>query len=321
MPILNEFTYSSCDRKNNIYVREWLPESSPVGVVQIAHGVAEHIARYDGFARYLAENGFVVAGMDHLGHGKSASNPEHQGYFGEFGGWELVVGDMRKLYERMREQHFGLPVFMLGHSMGSFLTRTYIIRYHDGPDGAIIVGTGQQSGLTVSGGLAVANRIIKSRGASHKSQFLNNMAFAGYNNRFKPNRTEFDWLSRDNDVVDAYIADPDCGYVASAGLFRDMLTGVKYITSMKNLDRINTDLPIYFLAGDADPVGDYGKGVVRAYNSFLKAGLTDVSLKLYHGARHEILNETNKTEVYADILAWLRSKCLAREQALETAEA
>lgn len=321
MPILNEFTYSSCDRKNNIYVREWLPESSPVGVVQIAHGVAEHIERYDGFGRYLAENGFIVAGMDHLGHGKSVSNPEHQGYFGEFGGWELVVGDMRKLYERMREQHFGLPIFMLGHSMGSFLTRTYIIRYHDGPDGAIIVGTGQQSGLTVNGGLAVANRIIKSRGASHKSQFLNNMAFAGYNNRFKPNRTEFDWLSRDNDVVDAYIADPDCGYVASAGLFRDMLTGVKYITSMKNLDRINTDLPIYFLAGDADPVGDYGKGVVRAYNSFLKAGLTDVSLKLYHGARHEILNETNKAEVYADILAWLRSKCLFREQALETAEA
>lgn len=320
MPILNEFTFSSSDRKNNIYVREWLPDSAPMGVVQIAHGVAEHIERYDDFARYLAENGFVVAGMDHLGHGKSVSKPEHQGYFGEFGGWELVVGDMRKLYERMREQHFGLPIYMLGHSMGSFLTRTYIIRYHDGPDGAVIVGTGQQSGLKVAGGLAVANHIIKTKGASHKSQFLNDMAFAGYNSHYKPNRTEFDWLCRDSAVVDAYIADPDCGFVASAGLFRDLLTGVKYISSMKNLERINKDLPIYFIAGDEDPVGDYGKGVVKAYNSFLKAGLTDVSLKLYHGGRHEILNETNKAEVFADVLSWLQSKCQAREQSLAAAE-
>ena len=320
MPILNEFTFSSCDRKNNIYVREWLPDSTPVGMVQISHGVAEHIERYDDFARFLAENGFVVAGMDHLGHGKSVSNPEHQGYFGEFGGWELVVGDMRKLYERMREQHVGLPIYMLGHSMGSFLTRTYLIRYHDGPDGAIIVGTGQQGGLKVAGGLAIANHIIKTRGTSHKSQLLNDMAFAGYNSRYKPNRTEFDWLCRDPQVVDAYIADPNCGFVASAGLFRDLLTGVKYISSMKNLDRINKDLPIYFISGDEDPVGDYGKGVVKAYNSFLKAGLSDVSLKLYHGGRHEILNETNKAEVFADVLSWLQSKCQARNQALAAAE-
>lgn len=320
MPILNEFTYSSCDRKNSIYVREWLPESAPAGVVLLAHGIAEHISRYDDFARFLAENGFVAAGMDHLGHGKSVSAPEHQGYFGEFGGWELVVGDMRKLYERMREQYFSLPVFMLGHSMGSFLTRTYIIRYHDGPDGAILVGTGQYSGVQLNAGLALANRIIKSKGASQKSKLLKDMAFFGYNARIKPVRTEFDWLSRDEAVVDAYLADPDCGFIPSAGLFRDMFTGIKYISSMKNLDRIKTTLPVYFLAGDADPVGDYGKGVVKAYNSFLKAGLADVSLKLYHGARHEILSEPNKAEVYADILAWLRAKCLARKQALTAAE-
>ena len=131
MPILNEFSFGSCDCKSTIYVREWLPDTAPIGVVQICHGVAEYITRYDNFAKFLASKGFVVAGSDHLGHGKSVSDPENKGYFGENGGWELVVGDIRKLYERLKEQYFSLPIFMLGHSMGSFLTRTYIIRYHD----------------------------------------------------------------------------------------------------------------------------------------------------------------------------------------------
>lgn len=313
MPILNEFSFTSCDCRSTVYVRQWLPDTSPVGIVQISHGVAEHIKRYDKFAQYLASNGFVVAGEDHLGHGKSVSDPKNQGYFGEHGGWELVVGDMRKLYERLREQYFSLPIYILGHSMGSFLTRTYIIRYHDGPDGVILSGTGQQSSMLLNTGLTVANAIIKRQGANVKSQFLNDLSFRGYNNHYKPARTVFDWLTRDSAVVDAYLEDPDCGFVSSAGLTRDMLTGIKYISSLKNLDRMNKDLPVYFLSGDDDPVGEYGKGVLRAYNGFLKAGLSDVTLKLYHGARHEILNELNKDEVYADILTWLQAKCRAAD--------
>ena len=309
MPILNEFSFNSCDCKNTIYVREWLPDSAPIGVVQICHGVAEHIKRYDHFAQFLATKGFVVAGEDHLGHGKSASNQDYLGYFGENGGWELVVGDMRKLYERLKEQYYSLPIFIFGHSMGSFLTRTYIIRYHDGPDGVILSGTGQQSSMLVTTGLTMANAVIKRHGANYKSQLLNNMAFSGYNKHYKPIRTQFDWLTRDGNIVDEYINDPLCGYDSSAGLFRDMLTGVRYISSAKNLDRMNTDLPVYFISGDDDPVGEYGKGVLRAYNGFLKAGLTDVTLKLYHGARHEILNESNKDEVYSDVLSWLTIKC------------
>ncbi|MDR1132140.1 MAG: lysophospholipase [Oscillospiraceae bacterium] len=308
MPILNEFSFSSCDCKSTIYVREWLPDTAPTGIVQISHGVSEHISRYDEFARFLASHGFVVAGGDHLGHGKSVSDPEKQGFFGEHGGWELVVGDMRKLYERLREQYFSLPVFLFGHSMGSFLARTYIIRYHDGPDGVILCGTGQQSKLLLKTGLAAANSVIKKHGASHKSPLINGLSFRGYNSRCKPNRTEFDWLTRDTAVVDSYIEDPDCGFAASAGLFRDMLTGIKYISSPKNLGRMNKELPIYFISGDDDPVGEYGKGVLRAYNGFLKAGLADVTLKLYHGARHELLNELNRDEVYADVVTWLQSK-------------
>ena len=318
MPILNEFSFSSCDCKNTIYVRQWLPDSSPIGVIQICHGVAEHISRYDKFAQALAAKGFVVAGEDHLGHGKSVSNLANQGYFGEHGGWELVVGDMRKLYERLREQYFSLPIFIFGHSMGSFLTRTYIIRYHDGPDGVILSGTGQQSSVLLSTGLTIANSIIKRHGANYKSQFLNDLSFSGYNSHCKPNRTPFDWLTRDGSVVDEYISDPDCGFVCSAALYRDMMTGIKYISSSKNLERMNKDMPVYFISGDDDPVGDYGKGVLRTYNGFLKAGLSDVTLKLYHGVRHELISETNRNEVYDDVLTWLQSKCRSKD--LETAE-
>lgn len=319
MPILNEFSFSSCDCKSTIYVREWLPDTAPIGVVQICHGVAEHISRYDKFAQYLASFGFVVAGNDHLGHGKSISEDTSKGYFGEHGGWELVVGDIRKLYERLKEQYFSLPIFILGHSMGSFLARTYIIRYHDGPDGVILSGTGQQSSLLLNTGLTVANSIIKSRGTNHKSDFLNGLAFSGYNSRCKPSRTDFDWLTRDTAIVDEYVADADCGFVSSADLTRDMLMGIKYIASAKNLDRMDKDLPVFFVSGDADPVGEYGKGVLRVYNGFLKAGLSDVTLKLYHGSRHEILNELNKEEVYDDILSWLQTKCRVRELAASEA--
>ncbi|PKM71585.1 MAG: alpha/beta hydrolase [Firmicutes bacterium HGW-Firmicutes-16] len=319
MPILNEFSFNSCDCKSTIYVREWLPDTTPIGVIQICHGVAEHISRYDKFAQYLASNGFVVAGNDHLGHGKSVADPKYQGYFGEHGGWELVVGDMRKLYERLKERYFSLPIFILGHSMGSFLTRTYIIRYHDGPDGVILSGTGQQSSLLLNAGLAFANSIIKSHGTNYKSQFLHKLSFGSYNDRIKPNRTEVDWLTRENAIVDEYISDPDCGFVSSADLSRDMMMGLKYIASPKNLERMNKNLPVFFVSGDADPVGEYGKGVLRVYNGFLKAGLSDVTLKLYHDSRHEILNEQNKEEVYEDIRFWLQAKCRIKE--LESAEA
>lgn len=314
MPTLNELSFTSCDCKNAIYVREWLPDVVPVGVVQICHGIAEHITRYDKFAHFLASNGFVVTGEDHLGHGRSVASQDDLGFFGEHDGWELVVGDMRELYERLRKQYTHLPIFIFGHSMGSFLTRTYIIRYHDSPDGVILSGTGQQSGLLLSAGLFAANAVINLHGANHKSKCLNNLMFFGYNSHYKPNRTSFDWLTRNGAVVDNYINDPLCGFIPSAGVFRDMLMGIKYISNKKNLERLNKNLPIFLISGDDDPVGEYGKGVLRAYNSFLQAGLTDVTLKLYHGGRHEIISEYNKDEVYSDVLGWLQAKQRQRDK-------
>lgn len=226
---------------------------------------------------------------------------------------------MRKLYERLKEQYFSLPIFMFGHSMGSFLTRTYIIRYHDGPDGVILSGTGHHSSLKLSAGISMANGMIKKSGANFRNERLASLLFSMYNRRFKPNQTSFDWLSRDSAVIEEFLSDPDCGVVPSAALFRDMLTGIKYISSPKNLDRMNTDLPIYFISGDNDPVGDFGKGVLFTYNSFLKAGLSDVTLKLYHDARHDLPRETNKDEVFEDVLTWLLSK--VRNKELQAAQA
>ena len=308
MPTFRDDSFLSGNGKTSIYVRRCDPDTAPRGVIQIAHGIAEHIRRYDDFAAFLAEHGFVVVGNDHLGHGRSIRDESELGFFAENGGWELAVGDMRKLTERMQEEFPDLPYFLFGHSMGSFLSRTYIIRYRTGLDGVILSGTGQQPAALVSSGKLMAEWEIRRHGAKYKSQLLNDLAFGKYNDGFAPARTISDWLSRDEEAVDRYTDDPLCGYIPSAGLFRDMMGGLAYIGRQRNLTRMKNDLPVYFVSGDKDPVGENGAGVMRVYKAFLKAGMTDVSMKLYHDCRHEILNELNRAEVYRDILTWLESK-------------
>lgn len=308
MPRSREFTYLSCNGKTPIRAREWLPDGPVGGVVQIAHGIAEHIDRYDDFACFLAENGFAVVANDHLGHGKSIMNEDELGYFADSSGWEMAVGDMRRLTELTREQFPHVPYFLFGHSMGSFLARTYIIRYRAGISGVVLSGTGQQPAFLVTAGKAAGNLEVRRHGAKYRSEFLNNMAFGKYNERITHVRTISDWLSRDEAQVDLYVEDPLCGYIPTASLFRDMMEGIGFITTTRNVRRMKKDLPVYFMSGGSDPVGEYGAGVMRAYKSFLAAGMTDVTLKLYHEGRHEMLNELNRDEVYTDILAWLRSK-------------
>lgn len=308
MPVFSEYTFPSCNGRTNIRVRRCDPDGQVRGVVQIAHGIAEHVERYDDFAGFLAENGFVVAANDHLGHGKSINEESELGFFAENGGWELVVGDMHKLHEQLAEEFPDLPFFLFGHSMGSFLSRTYIIRYRSGLTGVILSGTGQQPKAMVSAGKALASAEIKRHGAKYKSQRLNDLAFGKYNDGFAPARTVSDWLSRDEEAVDKYNNDPLCGYIPTAGLFRDLMSGLGYIGSQRNIDRMKKDLPVYFIAGDKDPVGEKGKAVLRVYQRFLKAGMSDVSLKLYHDCRHELLNELNRGEVCKDILTWINSK-------------
>lgn len=305
---MSESAFLSSDGSTELYYREYLPAGEPCGIVQIVHGVAEHVARYDAFASYLSDNGYIVVMHDQLGHGKSVHDDDSLGFFCEEDGWGKVVQDVRQLHDLIAQKHPGKPYYLFGHSMGSFVVRTYMIKYRAGLDGVIISGTGQQSASLLTLGLRVTGVEIRRHGPRYRSELVNNMAFGGYNKKFSDVRTAFDWLSRDEAAVDEYIEDPLCGYVPSVGLLRDMFTGMLFIARPKNVARMKKDLPVLFVSGDCDPVGESGKGVIRSYKSFLKAGMTDVTMKLYHGGRHEMLNETNSDEVFQDILYWLNSK-------------
>lgn len=308
MPTFKDFYFNSSTGKNKIHARMCVPDAEPRAIVQIIHGIAEYIDRYDEFMSFLADNGIIAVGTDHLGHGKSIESEEQTGFFAYDNGWDYAVRDEEVLRLAMHENYPELPIIVFGHSMGSFMARTLLIRYPDAFNAAIISGTGNQGAALVNGGLLMGNLVTGLKGAHHYSKFLNNLAFGSYNKIYENPKTEYDWLSRDEANVQKYIDDPLCGFIPSCSLFRDMMTGVKFITNKKNLTAMNKDMPVYFMSGDMDPVGECGKGVQKAYNNFLEAGMKDVSIKLYPGGRHEMLNEINKDEVYTDILAWLGSK-------------
>ena len=308
MPTFKDFYFNSSTGKNKIHARMCVPDAEPRAIVQIIHGIAAYIDRYDEFMSFLADNGIIAVGTDHLGHGKSIESEEQTGFFAYDNGWDYVVRDEEVLRLAMHENYPELPIIVFGHSMGSFMARTLLIRYPDAFNAAIISGTGNQGAALVNGGLFMGNLVTGLKGAHHYSKFLNNLAFGSYNQIYDNRKTEYDWLSRDEANVQKYIDDPLCGFIPSCSLFRDMMTGVKFITNKKNLTAMNKNMPVYFMSGDMDPVGECGKGVQKAYNNFLEAGMKDVSIKLYPGGRHEMLNEINKDEVYTDILAWLGSK-------------
>ena len=301
-----DFTFPSSDGRHVCHAALWQPEGEgPRGVVQIVHGVAEHMGRYDRFARFLAEHGWAVCGEDHLGHGKTGAQDGSFGYFGPRGGWDLVTRDVRQLRLLMGERFPGVPYFLLGHSMGSFLTRTYLCRYPGTVDGAILSGTGQENALLVGAGKLLAGLIARLKGPEARSALVNALSLGAYNKKFRPNRTSADWISRDEREVDAYLRDPYCTFMPTVGMFRDMLGGLQYIASPSALARMDPETPVYLFSGDRDPVGACGKGVRKVYGYFKARGTRDLTMKLYPGGRHEMLNERNRDEVYGDVLSWL----------------
>ena len=298
---MEEFYLDSCGA-GRLHCALWKPEGEPKAVVQLIHGIAEHIGRYDEFAKFLTQHGYVVAADDHMGHGGSVENGL-KGYFS--GGWLSAVEDEKRLHDEISAQYPDLPYYILGHSMGSFLSRSYLIRYPGTVDAAIIMGTGHQSPAIVAGGRAIAKAAGKRHGFQAHSPRVEALAFGAYNKAFAPNRTEVDWLSASDNNVDAYIADPLCGQKASIGLFYEMLGGIRFISTPKNIASMNRNTPILFISGDKDPVGEMGKCVKRAYEAFRRAGVRDVELKLYKGLRHEILNEDCRAVVYSDLWSWI----------------
>ncbi|MEA4965677.1 MAG: alpha/beta hydrolase [Oscillospiraceae bacterium] len=301
-----ENCYLDSAGKGKIFCRVWEPQGEVRAVLQIVHGVAEHTERYDDFARFLNQKGILVAAEDHMGHGKSLGEGDVQGFF--FGGWEAAVADSRQLQERLQKEYPDVPCFLLGHSMGSFMVRTMLISYPDsGIRGAIVSGTGWQPTAALKLGARLCGSEAKKRGEQAVSPLINKMVFGGYNRHFQPVRTPHDWICTDEAVVDRYEADPLCGFDATVGLSRDMFSGIRRIQNPENLKKMQKDLPVWFFSGSLDPVGNRGKGVRKTVEAFRRAGMRDVSVTLYEGYRHEMLNERNKTQVYADVLRFLET--------------
>jgi len=308
MVTCREFFYLSSDGRTNIHAVQWQDEQPPRAVVQIVHGICEYVERYDRFAHWLAERGFVVVGNDHLGHGESWQEPEREGLFSETDGWNKVVQDVEALRARTAAAYPGLPYFVLGHSMGSFVARTHLIQYPGSFTGALISGTAQQPDLLLKAGRALCTLLAVIKGSDHRSDFVKGMLFGPYNKAFRPNRTDCDWVCSDTEVVDAYCQDPGCQFLPTVSMYRDMLGGLLFIGDRENLTLMDKSTPAFFFAGALDPVGEQGKGVERAYQGFVQTGCTDVQCKLYPNGRHEVLNEVFKEQVWQDVLDWMEAR-------------
>lgn len=306
--MFTDFYFPSCGA-GMIHGCRWEPEGEPIAVLQIVHGIAEHAARYDDFACAMARQGFLVVAEDHMGHGRSIGDDGIKGYF--TGGWHKAVADTHRLLSYTRTECPDVPYILLGHSMGSFMVRTLLAKYPKcGVSAAIISGTAWMHRGIINTGLAAASLVCKLEGADKPSKMLSEMMFGSYNKKIERQRTAFDWLTRDNKCVDAYIADPLCGFTVTAGLVKDMMTGLLYIQEPSHIAKMRKDMPILFIAGAADPVGNYGEGVKQAVQAFTRAGMENVAMRLYPMCRHEILNELNKEDVYKNILDWLRKQGL-----------
>ncbi|MBR1692081.1 MAG: lysophospholipase [Lachnospiraceae bacterium] len=303
-----EFTYDSRDEKGTkIHAFRWLPETdAPVCIVQLVHGMAEYVERYDEFARYLAEHDIVVVGNDHLGHGRTASEGNGvYGYFCEQDPATVVVRDVHRLKKLTQEQYVGVPYIILGHSMGSFIVRNYLMRYGKGIDGAIILGTGENPAYMVR----IAKLCVRLTSLFHKqthpSEFLNAATFGSYLKRIQEPRTAMDWVCSDPDVVDKYMEDKLCGFTFTINGFQTLYELAGRCQDSEGLRQIPKKLPILLAAGADDPVGEYGLAPKKVYDTFLNLDMTKVQLKLYKNARHELLNETIRPKVYKDLLNWI----------------
>ena len=292
----------------NVY--KWSPEGEVLGVVQISHGMTENILRYDEFAKYLNNKGFIVYGHDHRGHGLTAKSKDELGYIADNEGFDWLVRDLYELMMMIKEENKGLPIYLFGHSMGSFVSQRFVELHGKEIDGLILSGSNGEPTKLAPIGIFLSNMEIKIFGRKHTSKMMDKLSFGDFNKKFKPNRTPYDWLCSE---VDKYIANEYCGFVCSASFYYDLLRGLRAIHKDENFSSIPKDLPIYILAGDMDPVGFFGKGIVNLYDKLKLTGVKDVEYKLYKNKRHEILNEDNKLEVMNDISTWLFNKVVNRK--------
>lgn len=307
-----DFTYPSTNGKTQIHAIEWRPDGEIKAVLQIAHGMAEYIDRYESFASRLNEHGILVVGNDHLGHGKSINSEDELGYFAEKDGNKAVLEDMHTLTQLIKKENPNVPYFLMGHSMGSFYTRQYIGAnngaYGRELSGAIVMATNYQAPFVVGAGKFLTRVIALFHGWNYRSKFVDSISFGANNKKFEPARTELEWLTRDPKVIDEYIADDLCGFNFTLNGFYGMFDCLAKTANKKFVRQMPKELPVLFLAGTDDPVGAFGEGVKRVAKMFKDVGMEDVQLELYEGQRHELLNELDNEKVYEDILSWLDAK-------------
>lgn len=303
-------TFYASDEAKLTYYETPCP-ANPRAVVLIVHGMAEHARRYHEFMDFLYQHHYLVVIHDQRGHGQTGKDSGDLGFFSSGNGWKRVVADVREISFMLKESYPDLPLFIAGHSMGSVVTRTAVIDYSELYNGAIIIGTtlGISKFIRQAASL-IAHREIRKKGEQTPSKLLSDLSFGSYNKKFKPNRTEYDWLSMSKSNVDAYIEDTLCGFTCSAGFYRDLFYGLDYTTKQTNLKKIPQDFPLLFLAGRDDPVGSMGKEVIQITQQLKHAGVINVDLILYPLMRHEILNEEKRDLVYGDVLRFLDTHSL-----------
>ena len=297
--------YLSKDGKTNIHAVKWLPDGEVCGVVQIIHGMTEYAERYAPFAEFLASNGYIVCAEDHAGHGKSVKTMEDLGWFNDERSLDTVISDIHTLTETVKAEAAGLPYFVMGHSMGSFFCRKYISLYGGELAGAIIMGTGFKGSALMNTALAATRLNAAFKGWRNRSQFIKSLAFGSYNKKFKSENNPRSWLSVDTENTDKYGVDPLCNFSFTNNGYYILFSAIKSACSKKTIEAVPKELPVYFVAGSDDPVGDFGKGVIKTYEKFKKAGIKNVSITLYKIARHEILNDFCKDEVRKDLLEFI----------------
>lgn len=304
-----QFSFLSKDGKTKIHAVKWMPESGEYrAVLQITHGMVEYIERYKPFAEFLNDQGVLVVGHDHLGHGASVASEEELGYFAEPDPSDTLVEDMHTLRTTIQTENPGVPYFMMGHSMGSFLLRQYLTMRAEGLAGAIVMGTGDMPYALLKAGQAVCKSISLTKGWHHRSHLVNQLGMGGYNRQFEPSDSTKDWITSDDSKRKEYEADPLCNFVFTVNGYYQMFEGMKVLTRRHAMDKIPVELPVIFVSGAEDPVGSNGVGVTRVFRKYEAHGMTDVEMKLYAGDRHEILNETDREEVYEDLYRWMEKR-------------
>lgn len=303
-----QFTFPSKDGKTILHAVRWSPDDGNyTAVLQITHGMVEYIERYEPFAKYLTDRGFLVVGHDHLGHGHSVSGAAEYGFFAEKNPSDVLVADMHQLRKHIQKENPNLPYFMLGHSMGSFMLRKYLALHGEGVSGAIIMGTGYVSPAKSALGLAVVRAMTAVLGSHHRSPLVQKMIYGRSYREFDTTGKdpENSWLSRDVEMVKKYYSEPRCTFTFTLNGFQGLFEATQFACKQENVDKIPHELPILLISGGSDPVGDLGAGVEKVHQMYRTVGFSDMAYILYEGARHEILNEVNREQVFSDLFVWL----------------